>query len=113
MQQVFTYNVDSNNNWAPLADTMEKDDEETDLPHTQTTQETIMPSRWTLLRALFGGQTIKSMVLDSGATLHFVQQEDNLPIIGPSHKQVQMPNGHIETVSHKAQLRYATLSDKA
>ncbi len=51
--------------------------------------------------------------IDSGATSHFVQNEDNLPIIGPAHKQVQMPNSHMETVSCKAKLPYAMLCDNA
>ena len=80
MQQVSTYNVDSNNYWAPLANTMDDDEDEQDTPSNPDTPRNTLPSRRTLLRALLRRQTIKSMVLDSGATSHFVRQEDNLPI---------------------------------
>ena len=63
--------------------------------------------------ALFGQTTTSSMVLDSGATSHFFRAEDHLPILGPSHERVQMPNGKKEDVAHKAKLPYPMLSDKA
>ena len=101
MQQVSTYNVVSNNYWALLSGTIKEDNEGTTHSSSPSAQVTEKHSQQLLLSALFGGQSAMSRVLDLGATSHFVRKEDNLPMLGPSHKQVQMPNGCIETVSHK------------
>jgi hypothetical protein len=111
MQENSTYNVDSNNYWAPLFDTEDHEDEEDKQPTMPTIQ--VQCTRRDLLCMLFGGKSNSTTVLDSGAMLHFVWQEDNLPILGPSHKRVQIPNGEMEVVSHRAKLPYLTLSNKA
>jgi hypothetical protein len=111
MQENSTYNVDSNNYWVPLFNTEDHDDEEDKQPTMPTTQ--VQCTRRDLLCMLFGGKSNSTTVLDSGAMAHFVWQEDNLPILGPSHKRVQMPNGEMEVVSHRAKLPYSTLSNKA
>ncbi len=111
MQEVSTYNIDSNNYWAPLFNIEDNDNEEDKQPTMPTTQ--VQCTRRDLWCKLFGGQSNSTTVLDSGATLHFIWQEDKLPIFGPTHKRVQMPNGGTEVVSHRAKLPYSTLSNKA
>ena len=47
-------------------------------------------------------KALQSLVLNSGAMSHYVCTSDNLPIIGPSNKQVHLPNG--QTVNPTAQV---------
>ena len=54
-----------------------------------------------------------TMVLDSGATSSFVRPEENLPITGPSHKVVHLPNGASIHATHTTMLPFYSLSDKA
>ena len=53
------------------------------------------------------------MVVDSGATSHFVRVSDNLPQIGPSSKIVNLPNGTTIQALHRARLPFNKLSDRA
>ena len=49
------------------------------------------------------------MVLDSGATSHFVRQSDNLPATGRSDKLVTLPNGQTIKASHTVTLPFTAL----
>ena len=53
------------------------------------------------------------MLVDSGATSHFMRAEEQLPITGISTKVVFLPNGETITASHKTELPFPTLSAKA
>ncbi len=53
------------------------------------------------------------MVLDSGATSHFVSPEENLPITGKSNKIVALLNGSTITATHTAELSFDALTNKA
>ncbi len=53
------------------------------------------------------------MVLDSGATLHFVWQEENLRCTGMSDKIVALPNGQTIKATHTVDLPFANLSSEA
>ena len=54
-----------------------------------------------------------TMILDSGATSHFMRAEENLPNTGPSEKVVLLPNGTAIKASHKTNLPFSSLSAKA
>ncbi len=58
-------------------------------------------------------QKALTMILDSGATSHFMRSEENLPNMGPSEKVVMLPNGKTITASHRTNLPFETLSAKA
>ncbi len=51
----------------------------------------------------------QSMVIDSGATSHFVWLGDNLPVTGASDKLVTLPNGHCIPASHTVNLPFESL----
>ena len=53
------------------------------------------------------------MIVDSGATSHFMRAEEKLPIIGASTKVVFLPNGSTINASHKTELPFLSLSKKA
>ena len=54
-----------------------------------------------------------TMVLDSGATSHFMRPDENLPNTGPSSKIVMLPNGDAIMASHTTNLPFDSLSAKA
>ena len=66
----------------------------------------------TITTAPFGGKG-QSMVVDSGATSHFVRTSDNLPNMGPSNKIVNLPNGTTIQASHSARLPFNKLTERA
>ena len=103
LRKVNTY-TDPSNYWAPLS---EDDDDERGSSNEPTAHKIRA-----LLNRLFGGKG-ESIVLDSGASSHFVRQEFNLPRIGPSSKIVKLPNGTVVKTSHMAKLPFKTLTDKA
>ena len=51
-------------------------------------------------------KAIKEFTVDSGATSHYVRPSDNLPIIGPSDKEVYMPNGEIVKATAQVKLPF-------
>lgn len=53
------------------------------------------------------------MIVDSGATSHFVRTSDKLPRIGPSIKIVNLPNGNTIQALHKVRLPFTKLTEKA
>lgn len=56
--------------------------------------------------------TASTMVVDSGATLHFMQPEENIPNTGPSEKVVVLPNGDVIKTSHTTYLPFNSLLAK-
>jgi hypothetical protein len=52
----------------------------------------------------------KGMVLDSGATSHFVQGADNLPAMGSLSMSVTLPNGESIKATHMVDLPFEQLS---
>ena len=61
----------------------------------------------------YGQYKTVSIVVDSGATSHFVQSTDDLPYSGQSQKLVQLPDGSNIRASHKVRLPFTTISDTA
>ena len=53
------------------------------------------------------------MILDSGATSHFMRPDENLPITGASTKVVALPNGSTIKATHTTNLPFEKLTDKA
>ena len=51
-------------------------------------------------------KAIKEFTVDSGATSHYVRPSDNLPVIGPSDKEVYMPNGEIVKATAQVKLPF-------
>ena len=58
-------------------------------------------------------RTASTMIVDSGATSHFVRPEEKLPITGTSHKVVMLPDGTSLQATHTALLPFESLSGKA
>jgi hypothetical protein len=52
----------------------------------------------------------KGVVLDSGATSHFVRGADNLPAMGSMHMSVTLPNGESIKATHMVDLPFEQLS---
>ena len=38
---------------------------------------------------------LRALIVDSGATSHYVRTSDKLPHIGPSNKSIHLPNGQV------------------
>ena len=110
LNTVNTYH-DPANYWAPLTDNDIEEIEE-EHPNNSTKVESYKEKIRRLLQRLCP-QKGKSMVLDSGATSHFVRVLDNLPEIGPSQKIVGLPNGAKIQASHMARLPFNTLTNTA
>jgi len=53
------------------------------------------------------------MILDSGATSHFMRLDENLPITGVSSKVVALPNAATIKATHTTNLPFESLSDAA
>jgi len=53
------------------------------------------------------------VVIDSGATSHFVQATDNLPYWGKSKKIVKLPDGSTIQATHAVRLPFDTINDEA
>ena len=53
------------------------------------------------------------MIIDSGATSHFMSKESNLPMEGTSNKEVYLPDNTKLRTSNKTKLPFKQLTDKA
>ena len=58
-------------------------------------------------------RTASTMIVNPGATSHFVRPEEKLPITGTSHKVVMLPDGTSLQATHTALLPFESLSGKA
>jgi hypothetical protein len=54
-----------------------------------------------------------TVVIDSGATSHFVQESDKLPYLGKSNKNVYLPDGNTIQATHTVSLPFDTLNAAA
>jgi hypothetical protein len=96
------------NYWAPLDDSEEeKDEEKLNIAEVPSTTQQTRPktNKWT--RRMERRQEKKQeqkMILDSGATSHFVSEGLNLPKTGPSQIDVILPNNSILKSSGKTNL---------
>ncbi len=53
------------------------------------------------------------IIIDSGATLHFMSKELKLPTLGQSNQSVYLPNNAKLMTLYKTQLPFGQMSDKA
>jgi hypothetical protein len=74
---------------------------------------TVKQQMYNWLQKQFKLQPNAGMVLDSGATLHIVQREENLRCTGMSDKTVALPNGQTIKATHTVDLPFANLSSEA
>ena len=101
------------NYWAPLNDdTEEKDDDIEQINHITTTQSIAhtRTNKWT--RRIERRKQMK-LVIDSGATSHFVPESMNLPRGNQSTKEVYLPDDTKLRATYRTQLPLKQLSDKA
>ncbi len=94
MNMANTY-LATTNYWAPLHKAEEDDiaDQTNTIPTAQTIKNT-KSNKWT--RRIEQQRTMK-LVIDSGATSHFVPEELDLPKKGKSDKEVFLPDNSVGT----------------
>ncbi len=114
--------LDNMNYWAPLDTIEEKDDtEEESINNTSTweekkTQETIKRTGNKRTRRSEGRkekQREHKIIINSGATSHFMSPELNLPNTGPSNKEVYLPDDTKLMMANKTLLPFEQLSRTA
>ena len=52
-------------------------------------------------------RALRTFIIDSGATSHYVRTSDKLPHVGPSNKSIQLPNGQIVQSAAQVKLPFA------
>jgi hypothetical protein len=133
VKSVDTY-VNAENYWAPLTNYDDDDDNNEDIqsyPNEQQTEHssalTKPPQHHTTVEANFkhtfrrwlqqrcGMKLVpkaktKGMVLDSGATSHFVQGADDLPATGSLRMSVMLPNGESIKATYTVDLQFEHLA---
>ncbi len=117
-----TYSLAANY-WAPLDETDSEDNKEDNVEYNNNiTNDDAQIDLQSTIRAWINQQmgrnkpfqhTPSTMVVDSGATLHFVRPEENLPITGESCKVVYLPNGTSIKATHTTTLPFKNLSLQA
>ena len=116
----------TSNYWAPLTEDDDDVDGDEDNDGDQIQATSVNTARQkdfkTLLNAWYQQRlglpartdiTLTAMVVDSGATSHFMRVEENLPVHGPSHKIVSLPDGSRIKASHTTELPFPALSASA
>ena len=91
IKKLHTYLV-ATNYWAPLNNDNDKyESEEEEANVIKLAPKTAMPktNKWTQRIARWREQKI---IINSGATYHFISKELNLPSEGKSNKEVYLPN---------------------
>ena len=105
--------LEATNYWTPLDNDEEDNNDDKDeinmIKELKSTEKQ-KGNKWTRRRARRQEQR---MIIDSGATSHFVSEEMNLPQEGKSNKQVYLPNDATLHTSTKTKLPFPNLSDAA
>jgi hypothetical protein len=104
--------LEVNNYWTPLQQEEDEEEEEAEkqINTTQTIKTTPKGNKWTRRATR---QKESRMIVDSGATSHFVIEDMNLPETGPSNKTIYLPNNTTLKASAKTMLPFNQLTDKA
>ncbi len=104
--------LEVNNYWTPLQQEEDEEEEEAEkqINMTQTIKTTPKGNKWTRQATR---QKENRMIVDSGATSHFVTEDMNLPETGPSNKTIYLPNDTTLKASAKTMLPFNQLTDKA
>ena len=109
------------NYWTPLNDT-DDDEPTTEEEHINTvksTKQQQQPKSNKWKRRIARRQEIRrqrnkeSIIIDSGATSHFVTERLNLPATGPSDLTVYLPDDSTLRATSATQLPFEQLSDEA
>ena len=108
------------NYWAPLADDNEEDEDDdiiNNLNDVQIQEDFRSTIRNWITQRLTKNKLLQpktsTMIVDSGATSHFIRAEEKLPNTGISTKVVFLPNGEQIKASHTTELPFPSLSTKA
>jgi hypothetical protein len=114
IKQDHTY-LTATNYWSLLHENEEeesKEQEEEEINMTQTTPTT--PDRKSNKWIRRTERRMENqIIIDSGATSHFMSEELKLPNLGKSNKSVYLPDNAKLTTSHKTQSPFEQLTDKA
>ena len=109
-----TYLADTNF-WSPLDndDNVELNDDKEDEIHeiNSTTIKNVSKSNKWIRRIARRRET--KIIIDSGATSHFITEELNLPMEGASNKEVFLPNNAKLRTSSRTKLPFDTLTNAA
>jgi hypothetical protein len=121
----YTHSANANY-WAPLSNYDDDDDDNIEIAQNvnirNTSDSEMQHNLQTMILTWFNQRTDKSnhfvqkastMVLDSGATLHFVSPEENVPIRGKLNKVVALPNGSTINAMHTMELLLNALISNA
>jgi len=100
------------NYWAPLDDEIEIEETSEQIKIIETKQSiaNTKGNKWT---RRFERRRAMKLVIDSGATSHFVPEEMNLPRKGKSNKEVYLPDNSKLHATYKTELPLDQLSQKA
>jgi hypothetical protein len=101
------------NYWAPLHEEeteVEETSEQIKIIETKQSKANTNGNKWT--RRIERRRTMK-LVIDSGATSHFLPEEMDLPRKGKSNKEVYLPDNTILHATYKTELPLEQLSQKA
>ena len=93
------------NYWAPL-ETIEEEGNTEEEKINNTVEntpkaQTISGNKWTRRLERRQNKQAHEIIIDSGATSHFISGEINLPNMGKSNKDVYLPNGSTLTTTTK------------
>ena len=108
-----TYLVDTNF-WSPLNngddDKLDDDKEEINMIKSTAIPNKQISNKWTrrIVR-----QREHKIIIDSGATSHFMSEDLNLPTEGSSNKEVYLPNNAKLRTSRRTKLPFETLTNAA
>ncbi len=122
---VNTYHDDANY-WAPLYENDDDDNVNYDKTETCASAADTGTHRQALIRRMIQARLARetscrhghkcntvTVVIDSGATSHFIQESDKLPYLGKSNKNVYLPDGSTIQATHTVSLPFDTLNAAA
>jgi hypothetical protein len=115
-KQDHTY-LTATNYWTPLdenEDESKKDEEKINMIQAKPVDMKEKSNKWTRrLEARKEKCRKHKIIINSGATSHFMSKELKLPNMGQSNKAVYLPNNSKLTMLHKTQLPFEQLLDRA
>jgi hypothetical protein len=113
IKQDYTY-LTATNYWTPLdkneEESKEQEEEEITMMQTTPTTPERKSNKWTRIKEK---QKKHQIIINSGATLHFMSKKLKLLTLGQSNKSVYLPNNAKLTTLYKTQLPFGQMSDKA
>ncbi len=113
IKQNYTY-LTATNYWAPLdknkVENEEQEEEEITMMQATPTTPERKSNKWTRRKEK---QKEHQIIINSGATLHFMSKELKFPTLGQSNKSVYLPNNAKLMTSYKTQRPFGQMSDKA